>query len=134
MIYQLNWYKIGKVFWDVEKTNHNWLGSSRFDFWKEHYHIIDWSRYSKLIGIWFSVVRFHLVHSSVQVTTRWWSKSSSGYKHNLRALRSQRGFVFILLEVVRLWGSTSKRYSCLNNTWSVLLMILSYLSSGIKFL
>ena len=31
---------------------------------------------SKLGEIWFSVVRFHLVHSSVQVPTWWWSKSS----------------------------------------------------------
>ena len=99
---------------------YNWLGSSRFDFWQEHYHIIDWSKYSKLGEIWFSVVIFHLVHSSDQVTTWWWSKSSSGYKHNWRDIRSQRGFVSISLTVVRLWGSNSKLYSCLNNTWSLL--------------
>ena len=33
---------------------------------------------SKLGVIWFSLVRFHLIHSSVQVPTWWWSKSSFG--------------------------------------------------------
>ena len=32
----------------------------------------------KLGEIWFSVVRFLLVHSSVQVPIWWWSKSSFG--------------------------------------------------------
>ena len=33
---------------------------------------------SKLGVIYFSVVRFHTVHSSVKVTTWWWSESSHG--------------------------------------------------------
>ena len=75
------------------RQNHNWLGSSRFDFWQEkNYHIIDWSRYSKLGENWiFSVVQFHLLQSTVQVTTWWWSKSSSGYKRNFKSLRLPKG-------------------------------------------
>ena len=78
---KFNWIgiKIGKVF-SGNGQNYNWLGSSRFDFWQEKKinHIIDWSRYSKLGEIIVSVVRFHLLHFSVQVTTWWWSKSPSG--------------------------------------------------------
>ena len=33
---------------------------------------------SKLGDIWFSVVRFHLLHSSAQFPTWWWSKSWGG--------------------------------------------------------
>ena len=36
---------------------------------------LTYSRKSKLGEIFFSVFRFRLVHSSVQVPTRWWSKS-----------------------------------------------------------
>ena len=25
----------------VHGKNHNWIGSSQFDFWQEHYHIVD---------------------------------------------------------------------------------------------
>ena len=116
----INWIEIKLARFFGTWQNRNWLGSSRFDFWQEHYHIIHWSRYSKLGGIWFSVVWFHLVQSSVQVTTWWWSKSSIEYKHNWRALRSQMGFVSISLKVVRLWGSTSKLYNCFNNNWTLL--------------
>ena len=74
----INWIGIRLARFFGTWKNHNWLGSSRFDFWQEHYHIIDWSIYSKLGLIKFLLVQFHLVHSSVQVTTWWWSKSSSG--------------------------------------------------------
>ena len=58
--------------------NHNWLGSSQYDFDK---NIISYNlliKKYKLGENWFSLVQFHLVHSSVQVPTWLWSKSSIG--------------------------------------------------------
>ena len=50
----------------------------RRNIWQDINYNFNESRKSKLGEIWFSVVRFCLVHFSVQVPTWWWSKSWSG--------------------------------------------------------
>ena len=53
-----------------------------YKIWRKIWQDINYnfteSRKSKLGEIWFSVVRFRLIHFSVQFLTWWWSKSSRG--------------------------------------------------------
>ena len=58
----------------------------------------------------FSMVRFHLVHFSVQVSTWWWSKSSRG-------LVGADGLCIGFIEILFLWVINSEVLCCLENTW-----------------
>ena len=70
------------------------------NIWQDINYNFTKSRRSKLVQIWFSVVRLHLVDFSVQVPTWWWSKY-------WRGLIVTKGLCIGSVTLLRLLGSNS---------------------------
>ena len=103
-IYFVNWLiidlpRLSKVNQHLESHQFiiNQVYQIRKKIWQDINYKFTESRKSKLGEIWFSVVWFRLVHSSVQSPTLWWSKSQRG-------LIGTKGILICFSDIVAIVG------------------------------